>query len=253
MNNGFKNPMKITSLYSELIERTVEYRNTERNCEKDYVLFGMLIGTMYQVGGIEVIGRATNGWDRYDLSTKDLFYGENRLFNRPEKLTELKQTNNSSKFWLVLNALFAQIYGEDWEQYISYTNYCKIAPDEEAENNGTPPKKLRELQDPICRKIIAAELDSTQPGHILVFTGCKLEDMDFSERTISALSSYYLNQDEWPECINRTIWGNGKNWLEVYKMGDTYVYLTEHPDTRDVKEHATVLLNALKKYLEPVR
>lgn len=239
---------EMQSLYSELIEETKVYRTCDRNCEKNYVLFGILIGALYKASGIMVIGRSTNGWDRYDLSTDDLFSGGKSLFNRPEKLTELKLYNSKSKFWSVLKGLFKQIYGDDWEQYIAYTNYLKIAPDEEAGHLGTPPKKLRDLQESTCKKILAKELDITHPRHIIVFTGCNLEDMDFSERVMSALLSYYLNQEEWPKPLYRKKWSNGKNWLEVYKLGDTLVYLTEHPDTRNVNEHVAVLFEALNKY-----
>lgn len=238
----------MTSLYSELVSKTEEYRTNSNNIEKDYVLFGYLVGRNYQPGGIGVIGRSSNGWDRYNLSSDNLFVGEDRIFNRPEKLTELKENNTRSKFWQVMQEMLSPIYGDDWEQYITYSNYFKIAPDEEAENNGTPPRRLCNLQESACRQILHNELESCRPKHLIVFTGCNLEDMYFSEKAMSALSSFYLKQEYWPEPIYTKKWDNENNWLEVYKMGKTYVYLTEHPDRKSVTEHAKVIAEALNKF-----
>ena len=53
-----------------------------------------------------------------NLSIAGLFDGLDRLFDYPEKLTELRNNNNTSKLWQVLNRIGATILGKDWEQSI---------------------------------------------------------------------------------------------------------------------------------------
>jgi hypothetical protein len=239
---------KLKELYSNLIQITKEYR--ENNEDKSYVLFGGIAGCNYKYDGLMIIGRSPNGWHRYKLSLEDLFDGCDRLFDYPEKLTELKKHNKTSRLWQVLSKIGNEIFNgvEDWEQSIFYSNYYKLAPDEVSEPNGTPPKVLRDLQKDICSQILKLELDTFRPKHIIAFTGCYVRDMSFSEVLMNTLLSYYLNKvpPTWPEPIKRVLWGNGRYALEVYKINETYIYLTEHPDRKSCIEHANILINELK-------
>ena len=184
-----------------------------------------------------------------NLSIAGLFDGLDRLFDYPEKLTELRNNNNTSKLWQVLNRIGATILGKDWEQSILYSNYCKLAPDEVSASNGTPPKRLRNLQQDICDSILKLELDVYCPKHIIAFTGCNIGDMDFSERLMPFLLTYFSNENfsdkPWPSPIKKLNWGNGCYSLEVYKINGTYVYLSEHPDRKNTTEHAEILLKNL--------
>lgn len=175
------------------------------------------------------------------------------MFDYPDKLTELKNNNKSSKLWQVLHGIGPALFGENWEQSILYSNYCKLAPDENSEPNGTPPKRLRNLQEEICNQILNLELDVYCPKHIIAFTGCNINDMDFSERLMTCLLTYYSNNNfsgkSWPNPIKRTTWGTDHFVLEVYKINETYIYLSEHPDRKNVKEHTNVLLKTLQKFL----
>lgn len=245
--------IELENLYSKLIAQTEEYRLSEKNRDKSYVLFGAIAGHNYNKNGLMVIGRSPNGWHRYNLSTTGLFEGINRLFDYPEKLTELRNNNNTSKLWQVLNRIGTAIYEKDWEQSILYSNYCKLAPDEESEPNGTPPKRLRNLQQDICDKILRLELDVYCPKHIIVFTGCNIVDMDFSERLMPFLLTYFSDKDfsdkPWPRPIKKMTWGNGRFAIEVYKINETYVYLSEHPDRKNTNEHANVLIKNLPTFI----
>lgn len=128
-----------------------------------------------------------------------------------------------------------------------------MAPDEESEPNGTPLKRLRNLQQDICDKILRLELDVYCPKHIIVFTGCNIGDMDFSERIMPFLSSYFSNEDysdkPWPRHIIKETWGDGRFALEVYKINETYIYLSEHPDRKNIIEHANGLLKNLRTFI----
>lgn len=243
--------IELEELYSKLINDTEKYRLSDKN--KDYVLFGGIAGRNYKHHGLMVIGRSPNGWHRYNLSHIGLFNGIDRLFDYPDKLTELKNNNKSSKLWQVLHGIGPALFGENWEQSILYSNYCKLAPDENSEPNGTPPKRLRNLQEEICNQILNLELDVYCPKHIIAFTGCNINDMDFSERLMTCLLTYYSNNNfsgkSWPNPIKRTTWGTDHFVLEVYKINETYIYLSEHPDRKNVKEHTNVLLKTLQKFL----
>lgn len=247
--------VKLESLYSELQQVTEEYRSDERNKNKDYVLFGALCGENYERGGLMILGRSTDGWYRYVPSNISPFEGEKPIIDYPKQLTILKQDNTNSRLWQVLNALCPRLIGDNWEQKIVYSNYCKISPDEDSEENGTPPKKLRNLQESICNKILKIEIESFQPRHIIVFTGCNIEDIDFSERAIPALHEICSKEDDfkmtsWPPKIDECSWGcRSKFGIEVYKMGDTFIYLTEHPDRKEVQSHAKALYSMITKFV----
>ncbi len=242
----------LENLYNKLIIMTNEYRCSERNKDKDYVLFGAIAGRNYCQNGLMVIGRSPNGWHRYDLSSNGLFKGNSRIFDYPEKLSELKENNKSSKLWRILNLICSNLYGSNWEQHIFYSNFYKLAPDEYAEPNGTPTITLRNLQQEICNRILCLELETYRPKNIIVFTGC-YKGTEFSERIIPTLLTYFLGVDysnrEWPQPINRILWGNDKYALEVYSINGVYIYLTEHPDRKSCNTHANILLTEVKKHI----
>lgn len=246
--------VKLESLYSELQQVTEEYRSDERNKDKGYVLFGAICGEKYKSGGLMILGRSTNGWYRDVTSDISPFDGDEPIIDYPEQLTKLKQDNTNSRLWQVLNALCPQLIGDHWEQKIVYSNYCKIAPDDESEKNGTPSKELRNLQGSICNKILKIEIESFQPRHIIAFTGCNIEEIDFSERAIPALYEICSKEDDlnitsWPPKIDGCCWGcHNKFGIEVYKMGDTFIYLTEHPDRKDVQSHVKALYSMITKF-----
>lgn len=244
---------ELTKLYSQLIIDTEEYRQKEKNKGKSYVLFGAIAGRSYQRNGLMIIGKATNGWHRYVDSVNDLFSGKDKLFDYPDKLTEVKNNNYQSRYWQVLSIIGENLFGENWEESILYSNYYKIAPDEESEPNGTPPKTLRNLQEETCKEILKLELDTFSPKHILAFTGCNVKDMDFSERLMSTLISHILpnySGEHWPAPIEKIFWGDGKFALEIYKLDDTYIYLSEHPDRKPRDEHAGLIIKTLQSYFD---
>lgn len=245
---------EIHSLYEELIASTEVYRNADST--GSYVIFGAIAGQEYQTNGVMVCGRSTNGWHRYDISTDNMFSGEQQLFDIPYKLTELKLTNTKSRLWKVLSIVFENIYGEDWEQRLIYSNFYKMAPDEETAPNGTPPYPLRQIQNECCKKILKKELTVFQPKHIIAFTGCQVEsNFDISENLMDCLLDFYTGCPTWPNPIKTIIWEehtNGKRQtkyaVEVYKLKDTYVYLCEHPDRKSAKKHGAALLELFHTY-----
>lgn len=245
---------EIQSLYEELIVSTEVYRANSEEC---HVIFGAIAGREYQPNGIMICGRSTNGWHRYDLSTDKMFSGEQQLFDIPHKLTELKLKNTKSRLWKVLSIVFKEIYGEDWEQRLVYSNFCKIAPDGDITPNGTPPYALRQIQNECCKKILKKELTVFQPKHIIAFTGCQVKsNFDISENLMDCLLDFYTGCSIWPNPIKTIIWEekivNGrktKYGIEVYKLNDTYVYLCEHPDRKSAEKHGAALLELLHAYL----
>lgn len=244
---------KLDALYSELQLKTEQYRLSSENETKDYVLFGALSGKYYKSGGLMILGRSTNGWYRYVPTKQGPFEGSEPILDFPEQLTKLRHDNTNSRLWQVLNSLCTNLLGSNWEQRIVYSNYCKIAPSEEAENNGTPPKQLVKLQENICNEILKIEIESFQPRHIIAFTGCKIENIDFSERLMPALNRIYTknknaNLSEWPILIDEFTWGN-KYGIEVYKIENTIIYLTEHPDRKEVLSHVEALSTMIMKYV----
>lgn len=60
---------------------------------------------------------------------------------------------------------------------------------------------------------------------------------------------YYLNDNEHTKSINSFAWGNNNEYqVKVYKIGETYFYLSEHPQTKNEKTHVNALIEAIGKY-----
>lgn len=244
----FKNRKKdITSLYRDLVECTKGYRESDANKDKSYVMFGAIAGKYYEPGGIMICGRSPNGWHRYDVSTNELFEGNDAIFDIPEKLTIIRNENKRSRLWKVTDKLCSVLLGTNWEQHIVYTNVCKIAPDEDSEKNGTPPKRLRAIQKKCCKEILSLELDFFKPKHIIAYTGCKVEsNFDFTENLMEIF--YKIDNDNWPKPLKTANWDNGKYAVEVYKLFNTYIYLTEHPDRKKIEEHFETILKLINEF-----
>lgn len=262
---------ELRNLYETLISETKSYRHRKSNHLKVYVLFGALTGKFYQKDGTMFIGRSPYGWHCFvnDEKIPNLFANEKivkedeasyvdsvdkPLFDIPGKLTLLKNVNQSSKVWQLLKILGENLYKEDWEQHIVYSNYCKIAPDENSGSHGTPPVGLRNIQEKIVDKILRLELDSFKPKHIIVYTGLTLKNIDFSERIMHMLLSYFSGETDTPKYSKRWVdYRNVRlieddridcNLLEIYKIGDRYIYLLDHPERHSPKKQASSILKA---------
>ena len=270
MKTLIKHKVELFRLYNKLIEITRPYRKNKRNRNKSYVLFGALIGMLYKERGIMFLGRSSNGWHCYVDDEKSPFLfneseildgnGEqfvdsvaNPLFDIPGKLTLLKENNRKSKVWQLISLLGQALCGKNWEQHIVYSNYCKIAPDEESSKLGTPPVGLINLQEEIVDEILRIELEVMLPQHIICYTGCT-EGLDISERLMPILLAFYSGEDqsekynkEWRKYKNVEMIKDeslNSNLMEIYRIGDNYIYLLDYPQGKSPEAMAAAILKA---------
>lgn len=248
---------KWINLYNNLLLNSNDTLKKEQSKGYCHVMMGLLIGNNYQ--GNLIIGRAPNGWHRYSLNTENLFKGPERIFNYPDKLTEIKNKYGTSRgFWKISEGIFKPLYGENWEQTIAYTNYCKLAYENpnNPQKSANPSYDLAKAQQTSCNYIIEAELDKTSPKNILIFTGCNTKK-DFGLYT-DPLMTHLLGEKWSNKAIAERQWGEGPQWgnawlAKVFNYGNSKIFLSEHPDRKFEYDdnHIKVLSELLRLYGNP--
>ena len=237
-------------LYKGLITNSSKVLVDEEKNGVCHVMMGIIIGCKYQNNLI--VGRAPYGWHRYRLDTEDLFSGENRIFNFPEILTKIKTDYSGSNkgFWKLVKGIFSPLYGDNWEQFIAYTNYCKLAEEE-----ANPSYALAISQQEDCNRIFDKEIEFANPKNIFILTGCKVKK-DYNLYTEPLMK--HLLGEKWKEkLIEEVQWGKdrfGNPWMsQVYKYGGINIFLSEHPAFKFKYDgnHIKVLSNLFKKYGNP--
>lgn len=210
-------------------EKVKDIIEKENRSGIDHVMMGIIIGILYK--NIMVIGRATNGWHRHQLNTDNLFDGPDRIFDFPEILTKIITDYGISKgFWKILHGIFEPIFHENWEQYLAYTNYCKLA-----QGIYNPSNPLAEAQRSHAIKIIDLDIKTTNAKNILILTGCNVKNL-FGYYT-NPLMTHLLGEDWKSKKIDEKKWGESprwrKDWLaQVYKKDNRTIILSEHPDRK---------------------
>lgn len=160
----------ITQNYNYLYKTIEPYKNSKNTL---YVM-DILIGSKYKSGGTILCGRAPFGTD-YDIDTSpEYIFNTKTIENDSKRLKKIVEAyaGTGNGFWPSAKALFEPIYGKEWYEHIAYTNYYKISPVSEEEAN--PPKDLADAQYEICNRILDSELDYTDAGNLILFTGCNV-------------------------------------------------------------------------------
>lgn len=241
MDNALKERLKaeLKHLYRNLLEHTKEYCEGKTICP-----FVMQWGKDFPTAandGIMFVGRATNGWLTDDGDVDNLFEGDKRIFDLPDQMVWVKEKEgapdwnaNQSAFWRVVRGVARNFYPDDELNHIAWSNLCKLAP-----NGGNPCDKLYNLQLIDACDILNKEVEILSPKFVVLLT-----NFNWADGFISG-----LNGNEEPVASQVVAM---KDWADytanVYKIGERYVILTEHPQGKGDQEHIDCLTNLIKKF-----
>ena len=175
--------------------------------------------------GIVYYGRANNGWntgvdDDYDVIC-DI---------GPVGLTDYI---TSSPFLRTAGKAFCNLYGEDWFEYVTYSNLYKVAPPV-----GNPGQSVCDSQWKYITDIFSKEIEVLSPRFVVRFTN-ENWGMDFL---------LHLNKEVNPQVLSTREWAGYH--INVYKIGDVYFLLTEHPQGKPEWEHADAIINIIQDVKE---
>ncbi len=237
MLNVSKLKESLIPLYQELIENVKDFN--------DKVFFCAQWGSNYPVednSGLLFIGRATNDWHGYSNDVNVLFGdGDGKIFNEDNQMTWLSECNvnsrynpNRSAFWRIAKGICENIYPDDidsWYSHIAYSNICKVAPE-----GGNPGSKMYSAQIICASKILQKELAHLSPKVVIMITGD-----DWSGDALR-----FLNNDIYPDVIKCIYWSSEYK-CEVFKINNTYILHTEHPQGKGDEALINCLSNLVKE------
>lgn len=236
-----KKALELKPLYSELIGAVSDY------AYQKLMPFCIQWGKSFPEDsntGIMFYGRATNGWLTYGLDVDKLFDkdSEDCIFALEDQMQWVEAcagsqpeyyNTNRSAFWRVIRKTASAFYPDEELAHICWSNVCKIAPDGANPNDG-----LFYAQLPAARKIMQKELEIFSPRHVVLLTG-QAWCQDFL---------YYLNGSEHTKSIASYRWGNDNEYcVKVYKIGDIYFYVSEHPERKNEDTHVRALIKAISE------
>ena len=191
--------------------------------------------------GILFVGRATNGW----ITTSediDVLFGntDEAIFARSDQMEWVKDlegdkpyNTRKSAFWRVIKRVSKQFYPYDWYSNIAWSNVCKVAPNK----GGNPSDPLYYAQLNDCQKILEKEIEIFSPHFVVMLTG-EAWSRDYI---------IYLNKGEGLKCIHTDSW-DGYN-CKVYKIGDVYYIVSEHPQSKPEDSHVQCLINIISRFI----
>lgn len=233
--------LALKPLYAELIDSVSDY------AYQKLMPFCIQWGEFYPSEpntGIMFYGRATNGWITFESDIDKLFDRNSGdcIFALDDQMQWVENcaggqeeyyNSNKSAFWRVIRKTAANFYPDKELSKICWSNVCKIAPD--ASN---PSEGLYYAQLEVARKIMQKELEIFSPRHVVLLTGqswCQ----DFI---------YFLNINQHTKSIASYKWGSRNQYtVKVYKICDTYFYVSEHPQGKNESTHVNALIKAISK------
>ena len=178
--------------------------------------------------GIILYGRANNGWNTGVDDDYDIIYDKG-----PEGVTDYIK-GDSSSFFRTAAKTFSTFYGEDWYEYVTYSNLYKVAP-----SAGNPNNSICGSQWEYVTEIFKHEINTLSPKFVVMFAGKKWAD-DFM---------WYINGEKMPKPLETKEWDENMGYeINVYKIGEVYYLITEHPQGKKESLHIEAILSILKKY-----
>lgn len=245
----------INELKSKLIPLYAALRD---DCRADGKLcpFLMQWGNRFPISqneGIIFYGRATNGW--FGTWNFEVFFSDDNVdrgWNRDDQMIWVEKQwqksddgyiTNKSQFWNIIKGVSTRFYGNEWFDYVAWSNICKVASCLQGNPNDTV--FYNTLENNI--KIFHAELDFWSPKYIVFLTdGIKRDGktkIDWSSDFINSLSdSHHVLQS-----IYEVIWDNEKKHkMQVYKIGEKYIILSLHPQGRKVELHKDAIIKIVE-------
>lgn len=237
-----KEALALKPLYAQMIDDVKDY------AYKGLMPFCIQWGEFYPIeknSGIMFYGRATNGWITFESDVEKLFDKNSKdcIFALDDQMQWVEDcaggkeeyyNSNRSAFWRIIRSVASNFYpGGDELLNICWSNVCKIAPDASNPSDG-----LFYAQFPAARTIMQREIEIFSPKHVVLLTGVRW-CRDFL---------YFLNGNMHTKSVASYRWGNkGEYAVKVYKIGDVFYYVSEHPQGKEEGTHIDVLIEAISQ------
>lgn len=203
----------------------------------EYACMAPFVGDKFskaENNGIIYYGRATNGWQSSVKSDFDEIYDKGFINEKGENGYFEYIFENKSAFLRVAGKVFNEYYGDDWYNHVTYSNLCKVAP-----HSGNPNNSVYEAQNKYVTKIFKEEIKTLSPKFVVLFVG-KSWAKDFLR---------YINDDKEPQPLETIEWDKDYEYsLSVYKIGEVYYLVSEHPQGKKENLHAEAILSVFEKY-----
>lgn len=220
---------KLKGVLREIYQRMLEDNRVSELAKENYCCMTPVVGKNYpkeQGKGFLFFGRATNGWEAGVNYTFDDIYNT--------QLDRLYEYINKSAFLRVAGKVFSEYYGDDWFNNVAYSNLYKVAP-----NGGNPKDSVCDAQWKYVTEIFKKEIETLLPKFVVLFTGkCWADDF-----------IWYINGNTMPQPLETIIWDEDYGYsLYVYKIGEVYYLVSEHPERKKEYLHAEAILSVFEKY-----
>lgn len=198
--------------------------------ERNYCCMAPYVGSKFPTtanDGIIFYGRANNGWKTGVDDDFDTIYNKGS-----EGLTDYIN-DNCSPFFRTAGKAFSNYYGEEWYEYTAYSNLYKVAP-----SASNPEAKICNYQWEYVADIFMKEIEILSPKFAVLFTN---EDWGWK-------FLHYINNKENPQFLCSENWD--KYRIDIYKIGDVYYLISEHPQGKPEQEHADAILRVIQDVKE---
>ena len=225
MRNFLKETLK------PLYETMLKDESISALSKQNYCCMAPYVGSKFPTtanDGIILYGRANNGWNTGVDDDYDTIYDKGS-----EGLTDYIDKNRSS-FFRVAGKVFSEYYGDDWFNNVAYSNLYKVAP-----SAGNPKDSVCDAQWKYVTEIFKKEIETLLPKFVVLFTGkCWADDF-----------IWYINGNAMPQPLETIIWDEDYGYsLSVYKIGEVYYLVSEHPERKKEYLHAEAILSVFEKY-----
>lgn len=191
--------------------------------------------------GILFYGRATNGWKDYSDYCGDAKKVFDFLFNRSDQV-EWMPSNTRRAFVNLIKGITEKFYPNEWNEYIAWSNVCKIAPDTPY---GTPDDTLWERQYSYITKMMEIEIENLSPEVIVFVTG-----MTAGARWDNPL--FEIDDYKALKLSESIEWGiDGRTGRPLTskagKINNTTIIITDRPEHRPIAPHIEAILNLIER------
>lgn len=222
---------KLKDVLREIYQRMLEDNRISELAKENYCCMAPVVGKNYpkeQGKGFLFFGRATNDWE---VGVNDTF---DNIYNVPLDGLYTYIGKNKSAFFRVAGKVFSEYYGDDWFNNVAYSNLYKVAP-----SAGNPKDSVCDAQWKYVTEIFKKEIETLLPKFVVLFTGkCWADDF-----------IWYINGNSMPQPLETIIWDEDYGYsLSVYKIGEVYYLVSEHPERKKEYLHAEAILSVFEKY-----
>ena len=223
-------------IYQRMLDNTEinQWSEIKDGETQEYACMAALVGDMFPKNeneGIIYYGRANNGWNSGVKNDFDYIFDKGFLNEEGENGYFKYITDNRSQFCRVAGKSFSQYYGDEWYNHVAYSNLYKVS-----RCNSNPSDWECGIQEEYVTEIFKTEIDTLSPKFVVMFTGKCWADCFL----------YYANGNNMPLLLESREWGKYK--IDVYKIGEVYYLVSEHPQGKKESLHVEAVLSILEKY-----